>query len=129
MFSEERARFYGAEIVSALDYLHAERNVVYRDLKVGGGGGRDLTFPHPRCQPLSCLSLCPPPSSFLHWQDINRVCLHLEQWQRPGFIDLPPPFQSLDLTAAKGRFGLYDYCSSAEITTSPLRTDHHRIPL
>lgn len=36
MFSEERARFYGAEIVSALDYLHAERNVVYRDLKVGG---------------------------------------------------------------------------------------------
>lgn len=36
VFSEERARFYGAEIVSALDYLHAERNVVYRDLKVGG---------------------------------------------------------------------------------------------
>uniref|UniRef100_A0A3Q0S6Y5 non-specific serine/threonine protein kinase n=1 Tax=Amphilophus citrinellus TaxID=61819 RepID=A0A3Q0S6Y5_AMPCI len=34
VFSEERARFYGAEIVSALDYLHAERNVVYRDLKV-----------------------------------------------------------------------------------------------
>lgn len=42
MFSEERARFYGAEIVSALDYLHAERNVVYRDLKVGGVGG-DVT--------------------------------------------------------------------------------------
>lgn len=36
VFSEERARFYGAEIVSALDYLHAERNVVYRDLKVSG---------------------------------------------------------------------------------------------
>lgn len=35
VFSEERAQFYGAEIVSALDYLHAERNVVYRDLKVG----------------------------------------------------------------------------------------------
>uniref|UniRef100_A0AAY4CX60 non-specific serine/threonine protein kinase n=1 Tax=Denticeps clupeoides TaxID=299321 RepID=A0AAY4CX60_9TELE len=34
IFSEERARFYGAEIVSALDYLHSERNVVYRDLKV-----------------------------------------------------------------------------------------------
>ncbi|MEQ2291626.1 RAC-alpha serine/threonine-protein kinase [Ameca splendens] len=34
VFSEERARFYGAEIVSALDYLHAERNVVYRDLKL-----------------------------------------------------------------------------------------------
>lgn len=34
VFSEDRARFYGAEIVSALDYLHAERNVVYRDLKV-----------------------------------------------------------------------------------------------
>uniref|UniRef100_A0A6Q2YKB2 non-specific serine/threonine protein kinase n=1 Tax=Esox lucius TaxID=8010 RepID=A0A6Q2YKB2_ESOLU len=34
VFSEERARFYGAEIVSALDYLHSEKNVVYRDLKV-----------------------------------------------------------------------------------------------
>uniref|UniRef100_A0A8C5H7J2 non-specific serine/threonine protein kinase n=1 Tax=Gouania willdenowi TaxID=441366 RepID=A0A8C5H7J2_GOUWI len=34
VFSEERARFYGAEIVLALDYLHAERNVVYRDLKL-----------------------------------------------------------------------------------------------
>lgn len=34
MFSEDRARFYGAEIVSALDYLHSEKNVVYRDLKV-----------------------------------------------------------------------------------------------
>uniref|UniRef100_A0AAY4CU29 non-specific serine/threonine protein kinase n=1 Tax=Denticeps clupeoides TaxID=299321 RepID=A0AAY4CU29_9TELE len=34
VFSEERARFYGAEIVSALDYLHSEQNVVYRDLKV-----------------------------------------------------------------------------------------------
>uniref|UniRef100_A0A9J7YW93 non-specific serine/threonine protein kinase n=1 Tax=Cyprinus carpio carpio TaxID=630221 RepID=A0A9J7YW93_CYPCA len=34
VFSEERAQFYGAEIVSALDYLHSEKNVVYRDLKV-----------------------------------------------------------------------------------------------
>uniref|UniRef100_A0A8C6WA34 non-specific serine/threonine protein kinase n=1 Tax=Nannospalax galili TaxID=1026970 RepID=A0A8C6WA34_NANGA len=34
VFSEDRARFYGAEIVSALHYLHAEKNVVYRDLKV-----------------------------------------------------------------------------------------------
>ncbi|KAG1928732.1 RAC-beta serine/threonine-protein kinase [Pimephales promelas] len=34
VFSEERAKFYGAEIVSALDYLHSERNVVYRDLKL-----------------------------------------------------------------------------------------------
>lgn len=39
MFPEDRARFYGAEIVSALDYLHSEKNVVYRDLKVGGAGG------------------------------------------------------------------------------------------
>ncbi|KAI7804185.1 putative RAC-alpha serine/threonine-protein kinase [Triplophysa rosa] len=37
VFSEDRARFYGAEIVSALDYLHSEKNVVYRDLKRGGG--------------------------------------------------------------------------------------------
>ncbi|MGH0174706.1 UNVERIFIED_CONTAM: hypothetical protein FKN15_068543 [Acipenser sinensis] len=34
VFSEDRSRFYGAEIVSALDYLHSEKNVVYRDLKV-----------------------------------------------------------------------------------------------
>ncbi|CAL1570897.1 unnamed protein product [Knipowitschia caucasica] len=33
VFSEDRARFYGAEIVSALEYLHS-CNVVYRDLKL-----------------------------------------------------------------------------------------------
>ncbi|KAM8954415.1 RAC-beta serine/threonine-protein kinase isoform 1-T1 [Pelodytes ibericus] len=33
VFSEDRARFYGAEIVSALEYLHS-RNVVYRDIKL-----------------------------------------------------------------------------------------------
>ncbi|XP_073454600.1 RAC-beta serine/threonine-protein kinase [Aquarana catesbeiana] len=33
VFTEERARFYGAEIVSALEYLHS-RNVVYRDIKL-----------------------------------------------------------------------------------------------
>ncbi|MGH0119193.1 UNVERIFIED_CONTAM: hypothetical protein FKN15_013288 [Acipenser sinensis] len=33
VFPEERARFYGAEIVSAVEYLHS-RNVVYRDLKL-----------------------------------------------------------------------------------------------
>ncbi|NXW95892.1 AKT2 kinase, partial [Alopecoenas beccarii] len=29
VFTEDRARFYGAEIVSALEYLHS-RDVVYR---------------------------------------------------------------------------------------------------
>ncbi|VDO92802.1 unnamed protein product [Soboliphyme baturini] len=33
LFSEERTRFYGAEIVSALAYLH-ENNIVYRDIKL-----------------------------------------------------------------------------------------------
>ncbi|NP_001158433.1 v-akt murine thymoma viral oncogene homolog 3 (protein kinase B, gamma)-like [Saccoglossus kowalevskii] len=33
VFSEERTRFYGAEIVSALAYLHS-CNVIYRDLKL-----------------------------------------------------------------------------------------------
>lgn len=32
-FSEERARFYGAEIICAINYLH-KNGIIYRDLKV-----------------------------------------------------------------------------------------------
>jgi len=32
-FSEEIARFYSAEVVLALDYLHTHMKIVYRDLK------------------------------------------------------------------------------------------------
>ena len=32
-FSEERTRFYGAEIICAIDYLHTNA-IIYRDLKV-----------------------------------------------------------------------------------------------
>jgi serine/threonine protein kinase len=32
-FSEARTKFYGAEIISALGYLH-HHNIVYRDIKV-----------------------------------------------------------------------------------------------
>lgn len=33
VFSEERTRFYGAEIISALGYLHSQ-SIIYRDLKL-----------------------------------------------------------------------------------------------
>lgn len=62
VFSEERARFYGAEIVSALDYLHAERNVVYRDLKVGVS-----EHPHFPSSLLSAAFFCLSPLPFLHF--------------------------------------------------------------
>ena len=32
-FDEERARFYGAELLSALDHLHSQ-SIIYRDLKL-----------------------------------------------------------------------------------------------
>lgn len=33
VFSEDRARFYGAEIICALGYLHSH-GIIYRDLKL-----------------------------------------------------------------------------------------------
>lgn len=33
IFTEDRTRFYGAEIISALSYLHSQ-GIIYRDLKL-----------------------------------------------------------------------------------------------
>ena len=33
-FSERRARFYMAELMLALKYMHEHENIVYRDIKV-----------------------------------------------------------------------------------------------
>lgn len=67
-----------------------------------GGWGSTFSLPHPHCQSLSSVFLLSRFPSFLPWQDINRICLHPEQWQWPGPIDPPPPDHSPDLTAAGG---------------------------
>jgi serine/threonine protein kinase len=50
-FHDTAARFYAAEVLLAIDYLHA-RNVVYRDLKVKPHTLSTLSHTHP-VQPLS----------------------------------------------------------------------------
>ncbi len=43
IFSEDRTRFYGAQILLALEYLHT-RGVIYRDLKVNSTPFQLFTF-------------------------------------------------------------------------------------
>lgn len=73
VFTEERARFYGAEIVSALEYLHS-RDVVYRDIKVS-----ELS-PQPKAHARTGQAMPRPPAHLLaspSWEGLSVLSWEL----------------------------------------------------
>ena len=66
VFSEERTKFYGAEIISALGYLH-ENNIVYRDLKVRHVEEQKKAY---HCQKYTMIV-----STYSFWVNVNLSCV------------------------------------------------------
>lgn len=69
-FNDSAARFYAAEVLLTIDYLHA-RNVVYRDLKVEPHSKSINSKPH----------ACRPTAFFTSTSSGNSECTHTVKCQ------------------------------------------------